>query len=546
MKSILDDQNKFIKVNVTDKNIVQTLIEIQNRIKSVLEPLKTKGVVSKEIYDKITPIGSQPGRLYGLCKVHKESINGQKPFRPILSAINTPTYQLAKFLIPMLEPITKNNFMTADSFSFSNEVRQQNVSNFMVSYDVDSLFTNIPLNETIDICIDKLYTRRNTLVKGLSKKEFRSLLELATKESLFIFDKDYYSQIDGVAMGSPLGPTLANIFLCHYEEIWLSSCPKQFKPVYYKRYVDDIFCLFKNEKSANQFQKFLNSRHRNMNFSLEKEDNGCLPFLDVKITKSETFITSLYKKPTFSGIYLNFKSHVPDTYKKGLIFCLLFRIYSICSNWQIIHDEICKLKCVLLKNKYPLNFTNSCINIFLSKLFSDKVKPVTVPRKEFMICLPFLGRETIAMKKKLISLFSSQFPAFKLKIVLKSGLKLGSFFSFKSILPFGVRSLVIYKYTCSHCNMTYIGKTKRHQLVRMCEHLGISYKTGHDSKYNPESTTAVREHIRTTKHPGNFNDFEIISYANTDFEALIKESLLVGLEKPILNKQVKSFKLELF
>ena len=163
-----------------------------------------------------------------------------------------------------------------------------------------------------------------------------------------------------------------------------------------------------------------------------------------------------------------------------------------------------------------------------------------------MIYLPFLGRKTVAMKKKLKSLFSSQFPAFKLKIVLKSGLKLGNFFSFKSILPFGVRSLVVYKYTCSHCNMTYIGKTKRHQLVRMCEHLGISYKTGHDSKYNPESTTAVREHIRATKHPGNFSDFEIISYANTDLEALIKESLLVGLDKPPLNKQVKSFKLELF
>ena len=402
------------------------------------------------------------------------------------------------------------------------------------------------MNETINICIDKLFTRRNTLVKGLNKEEFRSLLQLATKESLFLFDKSYYSQIDGVAMGSPLGPTLANIFLCHYEEIWLSSCPKQFKPVYYKRYVDDIFCLFKTEQNANQFHKFLNSRHRNMNFSLEKEENGCLPFLDVKITKGETFITSLYKKPTFSGIYVNFKSHVPDTYKKGLIYCLLFRIYSICSNWDIIHDEICKLKCILLKNKYPLSFTNSCINIFLSKLFIDRVRPITAPKKEFIMCIPFLGRGTLAIKKKLRNLFSSQFPAFQLKIVLKSGLKIGSFLNFKSTLPFDVRSLVVYKYTCSHCNMTYIGKTKRHHLVRMCEHLGISYITERDSKYNPQKTTAIREHIRANKHPGNFSNFKIVSYANTNFEALIKESLLVGLEKPPLNKQVKSLKLELF
>ena len=347
-------------------------------------------------------------------------------------------------------------------------------------------------------------------------------------------------------MGSPLGPTLANIFLCHYEEIWLASCPKQFKPKYYKRYVDDIFCLFQTEQKANQFQKYLNSRHKNMNFSIEKEENACLSFLDVKITKNETFTTSLYKKPTFSGLYLNFKSHVPETYKKGLIFCLLYRIYSICSNWALIHDEICKLKCILLRNKYPMSFIDTCVRTFLSKLFTVKTEIPTVPKKEFLMCLPYLGQQTIAIKKKLQNFFSSQFPAFKLKIVLKSGIKIGSFLNFKDILPFGARSLVIYKYSCSHCNMTYIGKTKRHLLVRMCEHLGTSYKTGKESKYNPAKTSAIREHIRLSKHTGDISNFKIVSYANNDFEALIKESLLVGLQKPSLNKQVNSFKLELF
>ena len=394
--------------------------------------------------------------------------------------------------------------------------------------------------------LKKLYFRENMVVNGLCKKEFRSLLELATKESLFSFNKEYYSQVDGVAMGSPLGPTLANIFLCLYEEIWLSSCPKQFKPSYYKRYVDDIFCLFQTEQQANQFQKYLNSRHNNMNFSLEKEKDACLPFLDIKITRNETFITSLYKKPTFSGLYLNFKSYVPDTYKRGLIFCLLFRIYNICSNWQLIHDEIKKLKCLLLKNKYPLDFSNSCIRIFLSKLFINRPKPITVPKKEFVMCLPFLGRETLALKKKLLSFFSSQFPAFKLKIVLQSGIKIGNLLNFKDILPFGVRSFVIYKYKCGHCNMTYIGKTTRHLLVRMSEHLGISYITRKDRKYNDKQTTAIREHIRLCKHSGDFSNFEIVSQANTDFELLLKESLLVGHEQPFLNKQVKSFQLSLF
>ena len=88
----------------------------------------------------------------------------------------------------------------------------------MASLDVDALFTNIPLDETIDICVKKLFQTPETLVKGISKNDFRDLLNLATKESFFTFSNNFYVQLDGVPMGSPLGPILANIFLSLYEE----------------------------------------------------------------------------------------------------------------------------------------------------------------------------------------------------------------------------------------------------------------------------------------------------------------------------------------
>ena len=124
-------------------------------------------------------------------------------------------------------------------------------------------------------------------IKGLRKNEFRGLLELATKESLFMFDNKYYKQIDGVAMGSPLGPTLANIFLCHHEEMWLDNCPIQFKPDYYRRYVDDTFLLFRDKDHVNKFNKYLNSRHVNMRFSNEVENDQILNFLDILIQRKE-------------------------------------------------------------------------------------------------------------------------------------------------------------------------------------------------------------------------------------------------------------------
>ena len=123
-----------------------------------------------------------------------------------------PTYKLAKFLVPVLCFITQNEFTVKDSFTFVDEVLTQNIDLYMASLDVDVLFTNIPLDETIHICVKKLFKIQATLVKGISKNDFRDLLNLATKESFFTFNYKFYIQVDGVATGSSLGPILAKIF----------------------------------------------------------------------------------------------------------------------------------------------------------------------------------------------------------------------------------------------------------------------------------------------------------------------------------------------
>ena len=97
---------------------------------------------------------------------------------------------------------------------------------YTASLDVDSLFTNIPLDETIGICIDSLYKDDENTPK-IPKDVFRNLLTVATKESFFMFNNKFYKQIDGVAMGSPLGPALANIFMCNFENKWLKDCPQR-------------------------------------------------------------------------------------------------------------------------------------------------------------------------------------------------------------------------------------------------------------------------------------------------------------------------------
>ena len=184
--------------------------------------------------------------MYGLAKVHKIVIDGLPPFRPILPAIGTPIYKLAKFLVPMLEPLTTNECTIKDSFTFAEELQSFDSKLVMASFDIESIFTNIPFQETIDLCVENLFQDR-IHVDNLSKE---SLLELFTRtmsESLILFDQEFYKQHDGVAMGSPLGPTFDNVFLCYQGKIWLQDCSSQFKPVIYRRYVDDTFLLFRSK-----------------------------------------------------------------------------------------------------------------------------------------------------------------------------------------------------------------------------------------------------------------------------------------------------------
>ena len=208
------------------------------------------------------------------------------PFRPILSAIKTPSYNIAKYLVPILEPIATNKFTIKNSFEFAKEVIEQDSGLYMASLDVESLFTNIPLEETINVSCDSLFSNE-AKTNNFNRNDFEKLFRMALQNNFFNFDGKIYKQTDGVAMGSPLGPSLANAFLCFHEQIWLNGFPEDFKPAYYRRYVDDIFAVFRSPDHLEKFTNYLNSKHKNIKFTYDKESNNSLPFLDILISRSE-------------------------------------------------------------------------------------------------------------------------------------------------------------------------------------------------------------------------------------------------------------------
>ena len=142
------------------------------------------------------------------------------------------------------------------------------------------------------------------------------------------------------------------------------QCPEEFKPVYYRRYVDDIFVLFRSRDHLIKFRYYLNKCHPKMKFSFE-EKNVKLSFLDVEVSpEGNKFATAVYCKPTFSGVYTHFDSLLSTTCKFGMTYALVFRCFSICSNWTNFRNELAFLKDLFLKNGHPISFTDKCLKHF--------------------------------------------------------------------------------------------------------------------------------------------------------------------------------------
>ena len=168
-----------------------------------MRELKKKQFLGDTTYERIYPSGSQPSRLYGTPKAHKIKSNSKVlSFRPIVSSIGSFNYNLSRFLCDMLTPFILTDYCTQDSFSFLKEVQEVSVSDyFMVSYDVCSVFTNMPLNETIDLAVDIIFDNNQSM--NITKPQLKKLFVLATSQTHFLLSIEVYDQTDGVAMGSP-------------------------------------------------------------------------------------------------------------------------------------------------------------------------------------------------------------------------------------------------------------------------------------------------------------------------------------------------------
>ena len=255
----------------------------KNKLINMLKSIKAEGGITEAVYKKLYPTGARCPKFYGLPKIHKEGV----PLRPIVSSIGAVTYYTSKELSRIIKPLVgKSPYHIQNSKDFIQQIQgiQLQPNQCMVSFDVKALFTSVPIQPAITI-IKKLLEEDQSLQQRttMSVNNITCLLEFCLKSTYFTYQGQHYQQLEGAAMGSPISPIVANLFMEDFEQKAISTTPHP--PYFWKTYVDDTFTILESSHRT-ALLDHINSIDQHIQFTCEEQrGDGSLPFLCVSLTK---------------------------------------------------------------------------------------------------------------------------------------------------------------------------------------------------------------------------------------------------------------------
>ena len=335
--------------------------ELALNIESFLTTIESKRLLSESTIEYLRP--ESPTRtpvFYLLPKIHKEGIPG----RPIISGCGSPNEKISRFLDHYLQPIVQtlpsyikdtNDFLT--KILYSNLIVPRNST--LVSFDVKSLYTNIPQEEGIQSNIEQMhqyYGENLPLPISIITQMFNFVL----KNNYFTFNNEFYLQIHGTAMGTPCSPNYANLFMAKLEKTILNNNNFTKQPLLWLRFIDDIFMIWQhNERELEEFYKYINNIHPTIKFEITSSKNN-INFLDTnEIGQLES---TIYKKPTDTCALLHRQSFHPEHTKTSVIFSQALRYRRVITKDDNLIQNLQKLRYQLLQRGYKFSEINSQFN----------------------------------------------------------------------------------------------------------------------------------------------------------------------------------------
>ncbi|XP_078357458.1 uncharacterized protein LOC144642366 [Oculina patagonica] len=462
---------------------------LTRKLTEKLLTLKRSGDLSEAVYNKIRPRHKQPPRIYGLPKIHKADV----PLRPIVSCVNTFAYDLSAYLANILSPLTGNSdFAVTNSAHFVSTISSETIldNEIMVSFDVESLFTNVPIDGAVQATLRKLKNDPSLADRTtLTPSQITDLLNFVLRSTYFQYNGSIYEQREGAAMGSPVSAVVANLYMESFEEQAITS--SSYKPKIWKRYVDDTFTIL-DRGSVDSFLQHLNNQQPSIRFTMETENDCKIAFLDTTVSREPDgrLTTSVYRKPTHTDQYLAYDSHHPQSVKRGIVKCLYDRAKRLVTKPSVISKEKKHLSSVLVSNGYPFSFLQK---ITKTRKPSTSAEPTTEFKSTAV--LPYVKGLSEQLRRCLQQ--QGVRAVFKSETTLRSHLVRP-----KDAVDSTKQDGVVYRIPCE-CGKVYIGETGRPMQDRIKEH-------DRDIRLARTQTSAVAEHTNNTGHYPLWNEVKFI------------------------------------
>ena len=357
-----------------------------SKVTKKLIELRDNNLIEQQEYFKLKPTGTQPPRFYGLPKIHKDGI----PMRPIVSYTGTPLYEISKYIANILRPYGKlKEQHTHSSKSFSTFICQQKIEpdEIMVSFDVTSLYTTIPIDEALLIIRDLLEHDQKLADRTLlSPKQILDLLDILLRTTYFKFNGDFYQQTDGAAMGGPTSAIVSEIYIQSLETTAITTADHP--PKIWERHVDDVFSIV-HKAYLQELLEHINNLHPQTQFTKEEESNSSPPFLDTLVQRNhdKSISVKIYRKPTHTNQYLKYTSHNPTSAKQSVITALFDRADNV-SNEKDKIEEKHLISAALQQNGYPKEFIQRTVRKHIRRKEQSREHPEEEPEHTKSINLP--------------------------------------------------------------------------------------------------------------------------------------------------------------